>query len=59
MELIEEIHGRVVVVTARGRLDGSTSPAFGARLEKLAATSEPPLVVDFSGIGFVSARACA
>jgi anti-anti-sigma factor len=54
MELVEEIHGRVVVVTAHGRLDGSTSPAFGTRLEKLAATSEPRLVVDFSGIDFVS-----
>jgi len=54
MELVEEVHGRVVVVTARGRLDGSTSPAFGARLESLAARSEPRLVVDCSGIDFVS-----
>jgi anti-sigma B factor antagonist/stage II sporulation protein AA (anti-sigma F factor antagonist) len=54
MELVEEICGRVVVVTARGRLDGSTSPAFGTRLAKLAATSEPRLVVDFSGVDFVS-----
>jgi stage II sporulation protein AA (anti-sigma F factor antagonist) len=54
MELVEETHGRVVVVTARGRLDGATSPAFGARLEQLAATSEPRLVVDCSGIDFVS-----
>jgi anti-anti-sigma factor len=54
MEFAEETHGRVVVVTARGRLDGTTSQAFGARLEKLAATSEPRLVVDFSGIEFVS-----
>jgi anti-anti-sigma factor len=54
MELVEEVQGRVVVVTARGRLDGSTSPAFGARLETLAARSEPRLVVDFSGIDFVS-----
>src|SRR5258708_38792936 len=54
MELIEETHGRVVLVTARGRLDGSTSQAFGARLEKLAAAPEPRLVVDFSGIDFVS-----
>ena len=54
MELVEEVQGRVVVVSARGRLDGSTSQAFGARLEKLAATSEPRLVVDFSGIDFVS-----
>jgi len=54
MELVEEIEGRVVVVTVRGRLDGSTSPAFGARLESLTATSEPRLVVDCSGIDFVS-----
>jgi stage II sporulation protein AA (anti-sigma F factor antagonist) len=54
MELVEETHGRVVVVTARGRLDGTTSQAFGARLEKLAETSEPRLLVDFSGIDFVS-----
>jgi len=54
VNLVEETHGRVVVVTARGRLDGSTSQAFGARLEKLAATPEPRLIVDFSGIEFVS-----
>ncbi|HEY4403567.1 MAG TPA: STAS domain-containing protein [Xanthobacteraceae bacterium] len=54
MELVEEVHGRVVVVTARGRLDGSTSPAFAARMEKLAVAPEPRLVVDFSGIDFVS-----
>ena len=54
MELVEEVLGRVVVVTARGRLDGSTSQAFSARLETLAKGSEPRLVVDFSGIDFVS-----
>jgi len=54
MELIEEVQGRVVVVTARGRLDGSTSQAFATRLETLTARPEPRLVVDFSGIDFVS-----
>jgi anti-anti-sigma factor len=54
MELVEEAQGRVLVVTARGRLDGSTSQAFGARLEKLTATSQPRLVIDFAGIDFVS-----
>lgn len=54
MELAEEVHGRVIVVTLRGRLDGSTSPAFGARLETLAEKSEPHLLLDFSGIDFVS-----
>ena len=54
MELSEEVHGRVVVVTARGRLDGASSQAFGVRLEKLAAAPEPRLVLDFAGIDFVS-----
>jgi anti-anti-sigma factor len=54
MELMEKVEGRVVVVTARGRLDGSTSPAFGARLESLAAKTDPRLVVDLAGVDFVS-----
>jgi anti-anti-sigma factor len=54
MELIEETHGRVVVVTARGRLDGTTSQDFAARLGRLAARSEPRLLVDFAGVDFVS-----
>ena len=54
MELTKEMRGRVIVVTARGRLDGNTSPAFGARREELAAVSEPRLVVDFAGVNFVS-----
>lgn len=54
MELVEEVHGRLVVVTARGRLDGSTSQAFAARMEKLAAASEPRLLVDFAEVDFVS-----
>src|SRR5579862_686451 len=54
MELTEEIHGRVVVGIARGRLDGNTSQTFAARVEKLAAVPQPRLVVDFSGVDFVS-----
>jgi anti-anti-sigma factor len=54
MELTEELQGRVVIVTARGRLDGNTCQAFGARLEKLTAGAQPRLLVDFSGIEFVS-----
>jgi len=54
MELTEETRGRVILVTARGRLDGSTSQMFGARLEKLAAVPEPRLVIDFAGVDFVS-----
>ena len=54
MELSEKSHGRVTVVTARGRLDGNTSGAFGAHLENFTAVSEPRLVVDFAGVDFVS-----
>jgi anti-sigma B factor antagonist len=54
MELTEEVHGRVVVVTARGRLDQSASAAFGAQLEKLAAASQPRLLIDFAGVDYVS-----
>jgi anti-anti-sigma factor len=54
MEVIEEVQGRVMVVTARGRLDGNTSQAFGARLEKLTVGSEPRLLVDCTGIDFMS-----
>jgi anti-anti-sigma factor len=54
MEVTEEVAGRVLVVVARGRLDGAASPAFGARLEKLAEKPEPRLLVDFTGVDFVS-----
>jgi anti-anti-sigma factor len=54
MEMIDEVFGRVVVVTARGRLDGSSSQKFGAHLEKLVDRPEPRLLVDFSGVEFVS-----
>jgi anti-anti-sigma factor len=54
MDLSEEVHGRLVVVTARGRLDGASSQAFGARLEQLAAVPHPRILVDCSGIDFVS-----
>ena len=54
MQIVEESHGRVLVVTASGRLDGSTSGAFAARLEPLITGVEPRLLLDFSGIDFVS-----
>jgi anti-sigma B factor antagonist len=54
MELLEEKHGRITLVIARGRLDGSTSATFGQRLEKLAVSPDPRMVIDFGGIEFVS-----
>jgi anti-anti-sigma factor len=54
MDITEEHVGRVVVATARGRLDGTASQDFGARLDKLVAGAQPRVLVDFSGVDFVS-----
>jgi anti-anti-sigma factor len=54
MDLSEQQIGRVWVVTARGRLDGATSSQFAQRIEALVSGNEPRLLVDFSGVDFVS-----
>lgn len=54
MEIAEETQGRVTIVSARGPLDGSTSPAFGERLQYLASKEEPRILVDLSGVSFIS-----
>jgi anti-anti-sigma factor len=54
MELIQEKHGRVVLIIARGRLDGRSSEEFNAQLTQSVITVEPRLVVDLSGIEFLS-----
>jgi anti-anti-sigma factor len=54
MVITEQPHGRVLLVTAAGRLDGSTSAAFKTRIESLIADSEPRLVLDLSGVDFMS-----
>jgi anti-anti-sigma factor len=54
MDLSEQQVGRVWVVTARGRLDGATSGAFAERIEALVKGAEPRLIVDLSGVDFVS-----
>jgi anti-anti-sigma factor len=54
MDVSEQQVGRVWVVTARGRLDGATSGQFVQRVEALVTGSQPRLLVDFSGVEFVS-----
>lgn len=54
MELKEEPVGDVRVVTATGRLDGASSGLFAEYLEKLIGGARPKLLVDFSGIDFVT-----
>ena len=54
MEIAEEIIGRVIIVSPRGRLDSVTSPIFGNRLQQLASKPEPCLLIDLSGVTFIS-----
>jgi stage II sporulation protein AA (anti-sigma F factor antagonist) len=54
MMITEEPHGRVLLVAASGRLDGNTSQEFAARLDPLISRAEPRLVLDMSGIEFIS-----
>ena len=48
MVITEHTHGRVLLLTASGRLDGNTSAAFTARIEPLISGNEPRLVLDLS-----------
>jgi anti-anti-sigma factor len=54
MELKEEPAGDVCVVTASGRLDGSSSAQFAQHFDRLIEAGRPKLLVDFSGIDFVT-----
>ena len=54
MELKEETVGAVCVVTARGRLDGNTSGLFGEWFDRLIGAGKSRLLVDFSGVDFVT-----
>ena len=46
--------GGVCVVTARGRLDGAASGPFAERVQALVGPDRPKLLIDFTGIDFVS-----
>jgi anti-anti-sigma factor len=54
MKIVEEPHGRVLLVTASGRLDGNSSGAFAEKIGSLITGVEPRLLLDCSGIDFVS-----
>ena len=54
MEIHDERVGNTCVVTAKGRLDGSASTAFTDRIGGLIASSNPKLLIDFSGVDFVT-----
>ena len=54
MQIDDEPVGDVCVVTAQGRLDGTTSPIFSQRFEKLITGDRPKLLIELSGIDFVT-----
>lgn len=54
MEIHDERVGDTCVVTAKGRLDGGTSAAFAEKVSGLIAGSNPKLLIDFSGVDFVT-----
>ena len=54
MQIDHELVGDVCVVTAQGRLDGSTSSIFAERLQVLIDGDNPRLLVDLAGIDFVT-----
>jgi anti-anti-sigma factor len=54
MEISGETVGGVSVVTARGRLDGAASGTFADQVQALIGADRPKLLIDFSGIDFVT-----
>jgi anti-anti-sigma factor len=54
MEIHDERIGNTCVVTAKGRLDGGASATFTDRIGGLIGSPKPKLLIDFSGIDFVT-----
>ena len=54
MEITEEKHGKVNIVGLRGRLDALTSPDVEKRLLVIVAQSDVRIVLDLSGLSYIS-----
>jgi anti-anti-sigma factor len=54
MQISDESIGGVCVVTARGRLDGAASGPFAERVQALIGPDRPKLLIDVTGIDFVT-----
>src|SRR5437016_1735586 len=54
MEIGEQRDGEVIVLGPVGRLDNETSPAFQARLLSAVGSTQAPVLVDLSGVGYIS-----
>jgi anti-anti-sigma factor len=54
MEIHDERVGDTCVVTAKGRLDGAASGTFADTIGALITNPNPKLLIDFSGVDFVT-----
>ena len=54
MEIHDERVGDTWVVTAKGRLDGNASANFADHAGRLIESTNPKLLIDFTGVDFVS-----
>ena len=54
MQIADTRTDGVVVVTPGGRIDTTTSPALDAHLASLVSRSERRIVVDFTGVDYIS-----
>lgn len=54
MEIREVQEGTVTVVAPMGRIDSTTSGELDAKLQALAAAGQRRVVVDFSGVEYIS-----
>lgn len=54
MQITEHTRDGVVVVALAGRFDSSSSPAVDAHLQALVAGANPRVVVDLSGVEYIS-----
>ena len=54
MQISETTQGGAVIVAPVGRIDSTTSPALDAHLLGLAKAGKHRLVIDFSGVDYIS-----
>ena len=54
MEISTAPHGHAIVIAVTGRLDSATTPAFEARICDLIAEGHRRIIVDLSGLGYIS-----
>ena len=54
MELHEEQVGGVTALAVRGRLDSTTAPVFGQKLDAIVVTPQSRLIVDFGSLEYMS-----